>query len=48
MKKSGKKLDNPKFNEFIIKVNVECFGCNTLLQDFKFMKSVVKIVMDVS
>ena len=30
-----------------MKVNVERVGRNNLLQDFKFMKSVVKIAMDV-
>ena len=30
-----------------MKVNVECFGYNKLLHDYKFMKSVVKIVMEV-
>ena len=30
-----------------MKVNVVCFGCNNLLQNFKFMKSVLKIAMDV-
>ena len=29
-----------------MKVDVERFGCNNLLQDFKFMKN-VKVVMDV-
>ena len=41
-----KKQINPKFDEFIMKVDVEHFGYNNLLQDFKFMKS-VKITMDV-
>ena len=30
-----------------MKVDVECFGYNNLLQDFKFMKSFVKIAMGV-
>ena len=30
-----------------MKVDVERFGYNNLLQDLKFMKSVVKIAMDV-
>ena len=30
-----------------MKVNVERFGCNILLEDFKFMKNVDKIAMDV-
>ena len=30
-----------------MKVDVKCFGFNNLLQDFKFMKSVVQIAMDV-
>ena len=29
--------NNPNFDEFIMKVNVEGFGYNNLLQDFKFM-----------
>ena len=37
---------NPKFDEFILNVDVERFGYNNLLQDFEFMKS-VKIAMDV-
>ena len=37
---------NSKFDEFIMKVNVERFGWNNPLQDFKFMKNVVKIGMD--
>ena len=37
----------PKFNEFIMKVDVERFGCNNFLQGFKFMKNIVKKVMDV-
>ena len=45
--KKLKKQNIPKFNEFIMKVDVERFGCNNLLQDFKFMKNVVKIAMDV-
>ena len=36
-----------KFDEFIMKVNVECFGYKNLLQDLKFMQSFVKIVVDV-
>ena len=42
-----KKQNNPKFNEFILKVDVECFSCNNLLQEFKFMKNIVKVAMDV-
>ena len=41
-----KKQNNPKFDEFIMKVNVEHFSCNNLIQDFKFMKN-FKIAMDV-
>ena len=41
------KQNNPKFNEFIMKVNIEQFSRNKLLQDFKFMKSVVKTAMEV-
>ena len=40
-----KKQYDPKSDEFIMKVDVEHFGCNNLLQDFKFMKNVVKVVM---
>ena len=47
MKKRLKKQNNPKFEEFIMKVNIKHFSCNYLLQDFKFMKNVVKIAMDV-
>ena len=39
--------NNPKSDEFILKVDVKRFSCNNLLQDFKFMKNVVKIAMDV-
>ena len=39
------KQNNPKIDEFIIKV--EHFSYDNILQDFKFMKSIVKIVMDV-
>ena len=42
-----KKRNDPKFDEFIKKVDVERFGINNLLQDFKFMKNVVKIAIDV-
>ena len=45
MKKS-KKQNNPNFDEFIRKVDVERFDYNNLLQDFKFMKRVVKTTMD--
>ena len=45
MKKSRKTKKKFKFDEFIIEVDVQCFGNNNLLQDFKFMKSVVKIVI---
>ena len=30
-----------------MKDDVERFGCNNLLQDFKFMKNVVKIAIDI-
>ena len=30
-----------------MKVCVERFGCNNLLQDFKFMKNLLEIAMDV-
>ena len=36
-----------KIDEFMMKVDVGRFGYNNLLQDFKFMKSVDKIVMSV-
>ena len=36
-----KKPNNPKFDGFIEKVDIECFGCNNFLQDIKFMKSIV-------
>ena len=32
------KQNNSKLDEFIMEVDVERFGCNNLLQDFKFMK----------
>ena len=32
-----KEQNNTKFDEFIMKVDVERFGYNNLLQDFKFM-----------
>ena len=39
MKKSRKKNpNNPKFDEFIMKVDVKCVGFDNLLQDFKFTK----------
>ena len=41
------KKKNPKFAEFIMKVEVERFSYNNFLQDFKFKKIVVKIAMDV-
>ena len=47
MKKS-RKTKWSKFDEFIMQVDVERFGYYNLLQDFKFVKSVVKIAMDVS
>ena len=30
-----------------MEVDVECFSYNNLIQDFKFMKIVVKIAMDI-
>ena len=42
-----KKQNNLKFDEFIMKVDVERSSYNDLLQDFKFMKNVVKIAMNV-
>ena len=47
MKSRKKKQNNSKFKELIMKVNIEHFSYNNLLQDFKFMKSLVKIAMDV-
>ena len=47
MKLKKKKKKNPKFDKFIMKVDVEHFGCNNLLQNFKFMKNFVKIAMNV-
>ena len=44
MKKVEK--SNLKFNESIMKMDIECFGYNNLLQDFEFMKN-IKIAMDV-
>ena len=38
--KKLKKQNNPKFDEFIMKVNTECFVSNNLLQGFKLMKHV--------
>ena len=42
-----KEQNNPKFDEFMMKVDIERYDCNNLLRDFKFMKNVVKIAMDV-
>ena len=50
MKKSWKKKkppNNPKFDDFIMKVIVKHFSSNNLLQKFKFIKNVIKIAMDV-
>ena len=47
VKRKVEKIDNPKFDKFIMKVDVERFGTNNLLLDFKFIKNVVKITMDV-
>ena len=41
------RTNKPKFDEFIMKVNIEHFGYNYLLQHFKFMKSIIKIAMGV-
>ena len=46
--KKLKKTNNPKFYEFMMKADVERYGYNNLLQDLKFMKSVVKIAPAVS
>ena len=42
MKKSTSKQNTPKFDESIMKVDVERSGCDKFLQDYKFMKRVVK------
>ena len=47
VKKILKKQNKPKLDKFIMKDDVERFGCNNLLQGFKFTKSVVKVTMDV-
>ena len=44
-KKSWKKPIDPKFDEFIMTVDIGHFNCNNHLQDFKFMKNIVEIVM---
>ena len=31
------------FDEFIMKIDVKCFGYNNFIQDIKFMKRAVKI-----
>ena len=36
------KTNKPKFDKFIMKVNVECLSYNNLQQDFKFMKMLLK------
>ena len=46
MKESRKNTNKPKFDQFIMNGDVECFGCNNFLQDFKFMKNQVKIETD--
>ena len=46
-KKKVKKQNNSKFDEFSLKVAFGRFGYNNLLQGFEFIKSVVKISMDV-
>ena len=46
-KEKLKKQNNPKFDAFIIKVSIPCFGFNILLEDLKFMKTVVKVAMDI-
>ena len=43
----GLSIQNPKYDEFIMKVDIEGFGYNNLHQDFRFMKSVAKIAMDI-
>ena len=42
-----KKQNNPKFDQLIMKVDIEFFSYNNLLHDFKFMKNIVKILMDI-
>ena len=46
MKKS-RKTNNPKFDDFVMKVDVERFSYNNLLQDSKFMENVIEIAMDI-
>ena len=41
-----KKQNNAKIDEIIMKVNVEHFGCNNLLQDVKFVKN-AKMTMNI-
>ena len=40
LKMNLKKQSNPTFDEFIMKVDVERFACNNLLQEFESMKNV--------
>ena len=47
MRKSIKKQNDTKFDEFIMRVNVERLDYLNLLQDFKFRKSVGKIAIDI-
>ena len=40
MKMSRKNTqDNPKSYVFVMRVDVECFGYNNLIRDFKFMQN---------
>ena len=42
------KQNTPKFDEFIMKVDVKCFGCkNIFFRTLNFMENVVKIAKDV-
>ena len=49
MKKKLKKktIYTLRFDEFIMKINIERFGCNNLPQDFKFVINILKIAMGV-
>ena len=43
--KKLKKINNPKIEENIMKVNVERFSYNNLLQDVNFVENAVKIAI---
>ena len=42
IRRKVEKTNNTKFDESIMKVDVERFGCHKLLQDIKFMKILLK------